>query len=273
VSRRDIRTILGKERTMSTHSPSAAPAGTTPRSDGFWPVLLCWVAVALEGFDLVVLGAVIPVIATSGALGFTESTLTLASTMGLVGVGIGAVAIGPLADRYGRRKSLIGCVLLFSVLTLAIPLAINVTQFITLRFLAGLGLGACLPTALAFMSEHASDGRGGSAVTRTMTGYHVGAVVTALVALKLIEPYGWESMFVVGGVLGLAVLPLMWVKLPESTTYLAAVEARADAKPTVVRSAEVVKGQYLWVSIGRGRVVHGPAAGLRAQHVAAHDHG
>ena len=235
---------------MSTHPSSAVQAGHTPRPDSFWPVLLCWVAVALEGFDLVVLGAVIPTIAESGALGFTESTLTLASTMGLVGVGIGAVAIGPLTDRFGRRKSLIGCVLLFSVLTLAIPLAANVTQFVTLRLLAGLGLGACLPTALAFMSEHAEGGRGATAVTRTMTGYHVGAVLTALLALQLIEPFGWESMFVVGGVLGLLVLPLMWAKLPESTTYLRAVESRGDAKPAVVRSAEVVKGQYLWVSIG-----------------------
>ena len=52
-----------------------------------------------------------------------------------------------------------------------------------LRFLAGLGLGACLPTALAFMTEHAPAGRGGTAVTRMMTGYHVGAVLTALLAL------------------------------------------------------------------------------------------
>ena len=176
---------------MSTQSSSAVPAGDTPRSDSFWPVLLCWVAVALEGFDLVVLGAVIPTLAETGALGFTPSSLTLASTMGLVGVGVGAVAIGPLTDRFGRRRSLIGCVSLFSVLTLAIPLAANVTQFVTLRFLAGLGLGACLPTALAFMSEHASGGRGATAVTRTMTGYHVGAVLTALLALQLIEPFGW----------------------------------------------------------------------------------
>jgi MFS family permease len=140
----------------------------------------------------------------------------------------------------------------FSVLTLAIPLAQNVGQFTTLRFLAGLGLGACLPTALAFMSEHASEGRGGTAVTRTMTGYHVGAVLTALLALKLVEPYGWESMFVVGGLLGLAALPLMWAKLPESTTYLEAVKSRerGEAEPALARSAEVVKGQFLWVSIG-----------------------
>ncbi len=236
---------------MSTQLPSSATqAGTTPRPADFWPVLLCWLAVALEGYDLVVLGTVIPVLGDSGALGFTKASLTLASTMGLVGVGIGAVAIGPLTDRFGRRKTLISCVLAFSLMTLAIPLAQDVTQFITLRFLAGLGLGACLPIALAFMSEHAPDGRASTAVTRTMTGYHVGAVITALLALQLIEPYGWESMFVVGGVLGLLALPLMWAKLPESSTYLAAVESRGDAKPAVVRSAEVVKGQYLWVSIG-----------------------
>ena len=85
-----------------------------------------------------------------------------------------------------------------------------------LRFLAGLGLGACLPTALAFMTEHATQGRGGSAVTRMMTGYHVGAVLTALLALWLVDAYGWESMFVVGGVAGLLTLPLLWLKLPES---------------------------------------------------------
>jgi MFS family permease len=120
-----------------------------------------------------------------------------------------------------------------------------------LRFLAGLGLGACLPTALAFMSEHAKQGRGGSAVTRMMTGYHVGAVLTALLALWLVDAYGWESMFVVGGVVGLLTLPVMWAKLPESTTFLEAVAARERGEvATPVRSADVVKGRYLKVSIG-----------------------
>ena len=87
------------------------------------------------------------------------------------------------------------------MLTLAVAFAPRTSRtFTVLRFLAGLGLGACLPTALAFMSEHARAGRGGSAVTRMMTGYHVGAVLTALLALWLIDDYGWESMFVVGGV-------------------------------------------------------------------------
>ena len=136
-------------------SPRTAAPPTSTASDSFWPVLLCWLAVALDGFDLVVLGAVIPTLSKTGDLGFTDASLTTASTVGLVGVGIGAVAIGPLTDRYGRRRSLISCIAIFSVFTLAVAFAQDVTQFTALRFLAGLGLGACLPTALAYMSEHA----------------------------------------------------------------------------------------------------------------------
>jgi MFS family permease len=230
---------------------STAPSTALGRSAGFWPVLLCWVAVALDGFDLVVLGAVIPTLSKTGALGFTDASLTTASTIGLVGVGIGAVTIGPLTDRFGRRISLITSIAVFSVLTVAVAFAQDVTQFTVLRFLAGLGLGACLPTALAFMSEHASAGRGGSAVTRMMTGYHVGAVLTALLALWVIDAWGWEAMFVIGGVAGLLTLPVMWFKLPESETYLRAVEERKAADvPAVTRSADVVRGAYLRVSIG-----------------------
>ncbi|MBB6626928.1 aromatic acid/H+ symport family MFS transporter [Nocardioides sp. KIGAM211] len=220
------------------------------RTNGLWPVVLCWVAVALDGFDLVVIGAVIPTLSKTGDLGFTDASLTMASTVGLVGVGIGAVAIGPLTDRFGRRLSLIACIAVFSVLTVAVAFAPNVAVFTTLRFLAGLGLGACLPTALAFMSEHARAGRGGTAVTRMMTGYHVGAVLTALLALWVIEDHGWRAMFVIGGVAGLLTLPLLWFKLPESETYLRAVADRQEGRVAQVRSSEVVRGAYLRVSIG-----------------------
>jgi MFS family permease len=236
---------------MAPSLRTTGPAtGTSSSTAGLWPVILCWVAVALDGFDLVVIGAVIPVLLESGDLGFTPAAATTAATIGLVGVGIGAVAIGPLTDRFGRRLSLISCVTLFSVLTLAIPLAQDVTQFTALRFLAGLGLGACLPTALAYMSEHAATGRGGSAVTRMMTGYHVGAVLTALLALILIEPLGWQAMFVVGGLAGLATVPFLWAKLPESEAFLAAVGRRDSGVPAKVHSTDVVKGRYLRVSIG-----------------------
>jgi len=224
--------------TTTTSRTSSVPAR------GLWPVALCWIAVALDGFDLVVLGAVIPVLGETGALGFTDTSLTLVATIGLIGVGIGAVLIGPITDRFGRRKSLISCIAVFSVCTLLVAVAPSVAVFAALRFVAGLGLGACLPTALAFMTEYAPSERGGTAVTRTMTGYHVGAVLTAFLALLLIKPLGWEAMFVVGGVAGLLSLPVMWARLPESEAYLA---SRAGGAP--VRTSAVVRGRFLAISI------------------------
>jgi AAHS family benzoate transporter-like MFS transporter len=230
---------------MSVSTRPAVGPRRTPTAGGLWPIALCWLAVALDGFDLVVIGAVIPTISKSGDLGFTDASLTTASTMGLVGVGIGAVLIGPVTDRLGRRVTLISCIAWFSVLTIAVAFAPNVGTFITLRLLAGLGLGACLPIALTFMSEYSPARRNGTAMTRVMTGYHVGAVLTALLALWVIDAWGWEAMFVIGGIAGLLVLPFMWAKLPESETFLAV----KSEKPTG-RMTDVLKGGYLRVSLG-----------------------
>jgi predicted MFS family arabinose efflux permease len=84
-----------------------------------------------------------------------------------------------------------------------------------------------------------------------MTGYHVGAVLTALLALWVIDAWGWEAMFVIGGVAGLLTLPLMWARLPESQTYLDAVGDRtAGTRAPVTRSLDVARPPYLRVSIG-----------------------
>jgi MFS transporter, AAHS family, benzoate transport protein len=234
----------------TSSSTTAVPGSSTRDTTRLWALALCWTAVALDGFDLVVIGAVIPTLSKSGDLGFTDASLTTASTIGLVGVGIGAVLIGPLTDRFGRRRTLIACVTWFSLLTVAVAFANSVATFTTLRFLAGLGLGAVLPTALAYMSEDARPGRHGTAVTRVMTGYHVGAVATALLALWLIEAQGWEAMFVVGGIAGLLTVPLLWAKLPESRAYLASVADREqNATEVATRTSAVLRGRYLPVSI------------------------
>src|SRR5690625_1607216 len=97
---------------MSSTAP--APAATAADAVGRWPAVLCWLAVALEGFDLVVLGAVIPELLGTQALGFTPAAATLVATLSLVGVGSGAVAVGPVVDRIGRRWTIIACVIGFS---------------------------------------------------------------------------------------------------------------------------------------------------------------
>nr|WP_042180275.1 aromatic acid/H+ symport family MFS transporter [Kibdelosporangium sp. MJ126-NF4]CEL14297.1 benzoate MFS transporter BenK [Kibdelosporangium sp. MJ126-NF4]CTQ88664.1 benzoate MFS transporter BenK [Kibdelosporangium sp. MJ126-NF4] len=185
-----------------------------------WTAALCWLTVLIEGYDLVALGATIPTLLKSGYLGFTPAGATLVATLSLVGVAVGAAGLGPLTDRFGRRWMLIGSVLVFSIFTLVVPLAPNVAIFAVFRFMAGLGLGACMPVALTVMTENLPAGRGATASTYTMTGYHVGAVLTSLLALVAKE--NWQVLFYGGGIAGLVLLPIMWWKLPESSAFLAA---------------------------------------------------
>ncbi|MGA9873850.1 MAG: aromatic acid/H+ symport family MFS transporter [Rhodococcus sp. (in: high G+C Gram-positive bacteria)] len=193
-------------------------------------VMLCWVSVLLDGFDLVVLGASIPSILDDTAFGADTATITAISTAGLVGMTIGALTIGTLTDILGRRKSLILAVAAFSVLTFLCAFAPNPLVFGVFRFLAGVGLGGALPTALALVNEFTPKRKGGSASTTLMTGYHVGAVATAVLALVLIQPFGWRSMFVAGALPAIVLLPLMIRFLPESPAYLLVKGRRAEAE-------------------------------------------
>jgi len=167
-------------------------------------------------------------------------------------VAFGALG-GPLTDRFGRRLVLIGCVAWFSFFTVLMAFAPNIETFIVLRFLIGLGIGGCLPVALAYMSEASASGRAATAVTRAMTGYHIGAVLTALLALLFMERLGWDwhSLFLAGGIAGLVVVPLMWFKLPESAAFETARDQGAEGTQSAVAAVKgLVKGPYLRISIG-----------------------
>jgi MFS transporter, AAHS family, benzoate transport protein len=216
----------------------ATDATVNPRS-GYagWVAPLCWTAVALEGFDLVVLGVVLPALLQEPGWGLTPNTASLVSVVGLVGVMIGAMLVGAISDVIGRRQTVIWTVIIFSILTLACAFAPNPFVFGLLRFLAGLGLGGVLPTAIAMVNEFARRGRGGTATTTLMTGYHVGAVATALLGILLIPRYGWGSMFIIGALPALVLVPLLWKYLPESEAFLRAragldAPARGAAKPS-----------------------------------------
>lgn len=198
-----------------------------------WVAPLCWSAVLLDGFDLVVLGSVLPVLLRDHVFGIDAASGTFVATIALVGMTIGAMGIGTISDYIGRRKVMILAALIFSVFTLACAFATSVGMFSLFRFLAGLGLGGCLPTALTLVQEYARKGRTSSATTAIMTGYHVGAVLTAVLGLLVMgNGHGWEWMFIIGGVPGLILVPLMYRYLPESEVFLEQRAAgRVDGAP------------------------------------------
>jgi MFS family permease len=196
---------------------------------------LCWIAVLLDGFDLVVVGTVVPSLLEPEEFALTGTGATAVITIGLVGMMIGALTIGTLTDLVGRRKALIGAVVSFSLFTLLCAFAPNAVVFGILRFLAGVGLGGCLPTAIAMVNEFTRSGRSGRATTTIMTGYHVGAVATAALAIPVIPSLGWRWMFVIGAAPALVLVPLMIARLPESPSYLLAAGRRAEAEEVARR--------------------------------------
>jgi MFS family permease len=198
--------------------PTQNPADTRDRAR--WVAPLAWSSVALEGFDLVVLGVVLSPMLRDGVWGLTPNTGALISSVGLVGVMVGAIAVGTVTDIIGRRRAMLYTVTGFSVLTLLCAVAPDPWTFGVLRFLAGLGLGGVLPVAIALVNEYARVGKGGGATTVLMTGYHVGAVVTALLGIVVIPALGWRAMFVIGALPALVLVPLILRYLPESESFL-----------------------------------------------------
>ncbi|MFB9074825.1 MFS transporter [Citricoccus parietis] len=159
---------------------------------------------------------------SDASMGIDNGTGTVIATAGLVGMMIGALGMGWLTDKFGRRKLLIGAVIAFSILTFVTGFAQDAATIGILRFLAGLGLGGCLPTGISMVTEFAGHKKGSNATTLMMTGYHVGAVITALLAIWAASETvsGWREMFFIGGLPALVLVPLMWRYLPESPDFL-----------------------------------------------------
>jgi AAHS family benzoate transporter-like MFS transporter len=236
---------------MSVDSASNSRSATAdPRAgNARWVAPLAWSAVALEGYDLVVLGVVLSPMLRDGVWGLNPATASVISSVGLVGVMVGALTIGTVTDIIGRRRTLLLTVIGFSVLTLLCAVAPNPWIFGLLRFLAGLGLGGVLPVAIALVNEYAGIGRGGSATTTLMTGYHVGAVVTALLGIVVIPGWGWRAMFVIGALPALVLVPLIYRYLPESASFLRDREAGEQDRQQRNPVSILFRGGYLRATI------------------------
>ncbi|MEM5387662.1 aromatic acid/H+ symport family MFS transporter [Paraburkholderia phymatum] len=193
-----------------------------------WRVLLLGLTVLiLDGFDVVAMGFIAPAIIDDWKLGHVALGPVL--TMGLFGLAIGALTGGPLADRFGRRKIVIGAVFFFGVMSLLSAWSPNVAALSVMRFLTGLGLGAAQPNAATLASEYAPRKYRSIMVTVIYCGFTLGAAGGGFLSTYLIARHGWQSVLVVGGIVPIVFAIVLAIMLPESAKFLAVRQGGRDA--------------------------------------------
>ena len=180
--------------------------------------ILCAIVAAMEGFNTQSVGFIAPALAQNFHL--TPADLGLFFSLGLFGLLLGAIFVAPLADRFGRRPLLLACVPLLGLCSLLTAASPSVSVLDSLRFLTGLAIGGALPNTIALTSEYSPHRRRSLLVALMFTGFILGSIAAGLSATRLVPAFGWQAVFILGGVLPLAFAPVLYVALPESIRFL-----------------------------------------------------
>lgn len=180
-------------------------------------LFICFVMNMLDGMDVLVISYTAPAIAKAWAV--SPETLGMVFSSGLFGMTIGAVLLAPLADKIGRKNLILISAAIMGLCIYLTSFATNVTGLIIFRFVSGLGIGSMLATTAALASEYTPNKTKDFWVSLVISGYPIGAVVSGLVAAKVIPANGWQYMFQLAGLASLITLPLIYFFVAESLEF------------------------------------------------------
>src|SRR5215467_1780863 len=187
--------------------------------------VLCALVAILDAVDSVGIGFAGPLIAQQ--LKMSAAAFSPVYSAGLFGATIGAVAAGPISDRFGRKPTLVFTVLLFAVFTCLTPFAESFSMLFLFRLLAGLGLGGATPCFITMSAEYAPANKRAMLVSLLWAGYPFGNSVGGFIASFLIPNIA--AVFYAGGVPSLIIALLLFLFMPESLRWLAANGGGAQA--------------------------------------------
>ncbi len=200
--------------------------GLKPRS-AWLVVAITWSIVVFDGYDLIVYGTTVP--ALMHAFNLTPPEAGFMGSLAFLGMVIGATGAGVMADRLGRRRSILLSTTVFSVFTIACGLAADKYTFGLFRVLAGIGLGGLVPSANALTAEFVSRAKRSIVSTIMMSGVPVGGTLAAFIAIPVLRSYDWKWMYFIAAVGLVVILPIVHFLLPESAVWLHAHGRTAEA--------------------------------------------
>lgn len=186
-------------------------------------IVLCTLCNMVDGFDITTMSIVAKSVSTD--LGLTPDKLGYIFSFALAGMMVGSIALAPISDLIGRRKTMLISMLLVSVSVYLTSFATDLTTFIALRFISGIGAGAVVACVATLASEYSHERYKALAVGLVTAGYPLGAMMTSVVGGEIMPDHGWQGMFVFGGGATLFFAVMIWFFVPESLKFL------LDAKP------------------------------------------
>jgi AAHS family 3-hydroxyphenylpropionic acid transporter len=177
-------------------------------------VFLCFLVALLEGYDIQSFGVVAKRLIAAFSLNSPDQQSLVASGA-MIGLIVGAVVGGMLADRVGRKPILIASTAIFGLFSVLTAAAFDYHSLLAVRLLTGLGFGGALPNLIAIATEVAKPSKKASTVAIVCCGMPVGGAIVASLAPVLLAQASWRMIFIIGGVVPLAVLAALFL-LPET---------------------------------------------------------
>jgi AAHS family benzoate transporter-like MFS transporter len=203
-----------------------------------WVLVLATVGLIFDGYDLVVYGAVVSTfLRDASQIGnVTPGIAGVLGSYALFGVAVGALLAGSVGDIIGRRKVMLASYAWFSVGMALTALSASTREFGWMRFVTGIGIGSLVATTAALVAEYAPKDKKNLYIAICNGGIPLGSMLSAVLAIVLMEHIGWRGMLWIGAVPMVTLLPLAYFKMPESVAWLAARGRLQEARALSART-------------------------------------
>ena len=211
--------VLYRQKVLTMNINYRQTIDDGPISRMQWAVVVLATSVLfLDGMDFQIAAFAAPLIMREWHL--TKPMFAPLLAAALVGMAFGSLIGSWAGDKFGRRPTIIFSVAFFGLLTILCAFVTSPVAFGVLRFLGGLGLGSALPVALATISEWMPSRVSGKAISISTLGIPAGIIIGAVLASRLLVPFGWRHFFVIVGSICVVASALLAWRLPESPAYL-----------------------------------------------------